>query len=59
MSIIEKKQATTPVTPDPGYVHWYVNSTGQPQYVDENGVVRTFTAAFGAPGPTGLVASTG
>jgi hypothetical protein len=59
MSIIEKKQTATPITPDPGYVHWYVDTGGQPRYIDEAGTVRTFTGPVGATGPAGLVGATG
>jgi hypothetical protein len=59
MSIIEKKQTATPVTPNPGYVHWYVDASGQPRYIDENGTGYQFTGPPGSTGATGPVGVTG
>lgn len=51
MSIVEKKAASTPATPPTGYVHWYVNSSGDPEYVDDSGALHTFVGPAG-PLPT-------
>jgi hypothetical protein len=59
VSIIEKKQTATPITPDPGYVHWYVDAAGQPRYIDENGLARTFTGPAGVTGPIGATGPIG
>ena len=57
MSIVEKKSASTPATPPIGYVHWFVNAAGAPQFVDETGTLRNFTGQTGPTGPSGPAAS--
>lgn len=59
MSIVEKKATDTPATPPAGYVHWYVDSSGVPKYVDESGIVRGFTGPTGPTGPVGATGATG
>jgi hypothetical protein len=59
MSIIEKKATATPTTPPTGYVHWFVNTSSQPQFVDEFGTVRDFIGQTGPNGPTGPAGMTG